>query len=45
MKDHMERLIYEHVSQYFFQLILSKYQCGFRKGYNEQSFLQVMVEK
>ena len=29
----------------FFDQILSKYQCGFRQGYNTQHCLLVMVEK
>ena len=29
----------------YFDQILSKYQCGFRQGYNTQNCLLVMVEK
>ena len=39
-----ERCIYNQISLYFND-ILSKYQCGFRKGYNAQHCLIVMVEK
>ena len=39
-----ERCIYDQMYSYFDQ-ILSKYQCGFRKGYNAQHCLLVMIEK
>ena len=29
----------------FFDIIFSKYQCGFRKGYSAQHCLLVMMEK
>ena len=39
-----ERCIYNQISLYFND-ILSKYQCGFRKGFNAQYCLMVMIEK
>ena len=39
-----ERCIYNHMQQYF-DNILSKYQCGFCKGYNSQHCLIKMIEK
>ena len=39
-----ERCMYDQMYKYFDQ-ILSKYQCGFRQGYNTQYCLLVMVEK
>ena len=39
-----ERCMYDQMYNYFDQ-ILSKYQCGFRQGYNTQHCLLVMVEK
>ena len=39
-----ERCMYDEMYKYFDQ-ILSKYQCGFRQGYNTQHCLLVMVEK
>ena len=39
-----ERLNHKKVPEYF-EHILSKYQCGFRKGCRAQHCLQVMVEK
>ena len=39
-----ERCMYDQTYKYFDQ-ILSKYQCGFRKGYNTQHCLMMMVEK
>ena len=39
-----ERLIYKQVSKYF-EPVLSKYQCGFRKSHIAQHCLLVMVEK
>ena len=39
-----ERLIYNQLSN-FFENKLSKFQCGFRKGYNAQDCLLVMIEK
>ena len=29
----------------YFDYILSKYQCGFRKGYNSQNCLIIMIGK
>ena len=31
--------------QVFFDSILSKYQCGFRRGYNTQHYLITLIEK
>ena len=39
-----ERCIYDQIQNYFDQ-ILSKYQCGFRKGYNAQHCLITLIEK
>ena len=39
-----ERCIYDQI-QKFFDQILSKYQCGFRKGYNAQHCLIILIEK
>ena len=39
-----ERCMYDQMCKYFDQ-ILSKYQCGFRQGYNTQHCLLIMVEK
>ena len=39
-----ERLMYNHIYPYF-QTIFSKFQCGFRKGFNAQHCLLPMVEK
>ena len=39
-----ERCMYEQMYTYFDQ-ILSKYQCGFRKGFNAQHCLLAMIEK
>ena len=39
-----ERLIYNQLSN-FFENKLPKFQCGFRKGYNAQDCLLVMIEK
>ena len=39
-----ERLIYSQISPYF-DSVLSKFQCGFRKGFNAQHCLLTMVEK
>ena len=39
-----ERCMYDQMYKYFDQ-ILSKYECGFRRGYNTQHCLLVMVEK
>ena len=39
-----ERLMYNQIYLYF-QTILSKFQCGFRKGFNAQNCLLAMVEK
>ena len=42
-----ERCLYTvcKVLDSFFNPILSKYQFGFKKGYNEQQFLLTMIEK
>ena len=39
-----ERCLYDQIES-FFGNILSKYQCGFRKGYNAQHCLIVLIEK
>ena len=39
-----ERCLYKQLSK-FFDKILSKYQCGFRKGFNSQHCLATMLEK
>ena len=39
-----ERCLYKQLST-FFDKILSKYQCGFRKGFNSQHCLATMLEK
>ena len=39
-----ERCLYKQMSK-FFDKILSKYQCGFRKGFNSQHCLATMLEK
>ena len=39
-----ERVIYEQMQPYF-ENLLSKFQCGFRKGYNAQHCLIVLIEK
>ena len=39
-----ERCLYDQI-QVFFESILSKYQCGFRRGYNAQHCLTTLIEK
>ena len=39
-----ERCLYDQI-QNFFENILSKYKCGFRKGYNAQHCLITLIEK
>ena len=39
-----ERCLYNQIHTYFDE-ILSKYQCGFRKGFNAQHYLVSMIEK
>ena len=39
-----ERCLYNQMQTYF-DNILSKYQCGFRKGFNAQHYLVSMIEK
>ena len=39
-----ERLMYNQISPYF-DSVFSKFQCGFRKGFNAQYCLLTMVEK
>ena len=39
-----ERCMYDQLSEYF-EGILSKYQCGFRKGHGAQHCLVVLIEK
>ena len=38
-----ERCMYRQISEYF-ETVLSKFQCGFRKGYSIQDCLLAMVE-
>ena len=38
-----ERCMHRHISEYF-ETVLSKFQCGFRKGYSTQDCLLAMVE-
>ena len=40
----MEIILYDHFSS-FFENIFSTYHSGFRKGFNPQSCLVVMIEK
>ena len=39
-----KRLLFKQISKYF-EPILSKFQCSFRKGYNAQHCLLAMLEK
>ena len=39
-----ERCIYDQI-QFFFDSVLFKYQCGFRRGYNAQHCLVSLIEK
>ena len=39
-----ERCIYKQIYEYF-ENVLSKYQCGFRKGHSEQHCLNALIEK
>ena len=39
-----KKCIYDQIQTYF-DKILSKYQCGFRKGYNSQHSLIALIEK
>ena len=39
-----ERVMFKQMSE-FFEPILSKYQCGFRKGFSDQQCLLAMLEK
>ena len=39
-----ERLMFKEISEYF-ELILSKFQCGFRKGFSAQHCFLSMLEK
>ena len=39
-----ERCLYDQI-KVFFDSILSKYQCGFRRGYNAQHCLINLIEK
>ena len=39
-----EICLYDQI-QVFFDSILSKYQCGFRRGYNAQHCLITLIEK
>ena len=38
-----ERCMHRQISEYF-ETVLSKFQCGFRKGYSTQDCLLAMVE-
>ena len=39
-----ERLLFKQISEYF-EPILSKFLCGFRKGYSAQHCLLAMLDK
>ena len=39
-----ERCLYDQI-EVFFDSVLSKYQCGFRRGYNAQHCLITLIEK
>ena len=39
-----ERCLYDQI-EFFFDSILSKYQCEFRRGYNAQHYLITLIEK
>ena len=39
-----ERCLYKQISSYFYE-IFSKYQCGFRKGFNAQLCLIALIKK
>ena len=39
-----ERCLYDQLKDYFDKL-LSKYHCGFRKGFSTQHYLLAMIEK
>ena len=43
-EDMLERLMYNQIYPYFLT-ILSKFQCGFSKGFNAQHCLLEMIEK
>ena len=40
-----ERCMFKHMSNYFEEHFLSKYQCGFRKGFSAQHCLMALLEK
>ena len=40
-----ERCMFKHMSCYFEEHFLSKYQCGFRKGFSAQHCLMALLEK
>ena len=40
-----ERCLYNEIYHFFFFLNVFRYQCGFRKGFNNQNTLTSMVEK
>ena len=40
-----ERCMFKHMSNYFEKHFLSKYQCGFRKGFSAQHCLMALLEK
>ena len=44
MSNIFERLFYYQIN-HFIESRLSKYQCGFRKGYSAQHCLILMIEK
>ena len=41
----LERCMFKHISNYFEEHFLSKYQCGFRKGFSAQHCLMALLEK
>ena len=40
-----ERCMFKHMSNYFEEHFLFKYQCGFRKGFSAQHCLMALLEK
>ena len=40
-----ERCMFKHMGNYFEEHFLSKYQCGFRKGFSAQHCLMALLEK
>ena len=40
-----ERIMFKQISEYFEKSFLSKYQCGFRKGFSAQHCLVALLQK